>query len=74
MPAGVVEAGELPAPVAGPSVLRWLLIFMMGERHFSTGCEELVATVEARLEDEDEPPAPTALGGRPASCKQLPHP
>jgi len=49
-------------------------LFMMGERHFSTGYIKLIATVEAPLEDEDKPPAPTALSGRAASCKQLPHP
>ena len=73
-PDGLVQVGEPAMRVGAPSVLRWLLVFMMGERHFSTGCEELVATEEAPLEDEDKPPAPTALGGRPASCKQLPHP
>ena len=62
---GAAGAGELPAPVAGPSVLRWLLVFTMGERHFSTGCIKLIATVEARLEDEEDPPAPTAL----AACQ-----
>ena len=74
MPSGVVEAGELPVPALTSPVLRWLLVFMMGERHFSTGYIKLIATGEAPLEDEDKPPAPTALSGRAASCKQLPHP
>ena len=34
----------------------------------STGCIKLIATVEAPLEDEEDPPAPTALGARPAWC------
>ena len=53
---------------------RFLLCAGAGGLGISTGYMELVATMMARLEDEDDPPAPTALGGRPASCKQLPHP
>ena len=74
MPSGLVDVGELPVPALTSPVLRWLLVFMMGKRHFSTDAIKLIATVEARLEDEDKPPAPTALSGRTASCKQLPHP
>ena len=74
MPSGVVEAGELRLHAVASPVLRWLLVFMMAKRHFSTDAIKLIATVEARLEDEDKPPAPTALKGRAASCEQLPHP
>ena len=73
-PDGVVQVGEVRLHAQASPVLRCLLVFTMGERHFSTRNVELVATAVARLEDEDDPPAPTALGGRPASCKQLPHP
>ena len=71
---GVAQVGEVRLHAQASPVLRCLLVFTMGERHFSTRNMELVATAVARLEDEDDPPAPTALGGRPASCKQLPHP
>ena len=71
-PDGVVQVGELAMRVGAPSVLRWLLVFMMGERHFSTGYMELVATVEVALEDEEDPPAPTAPGPRPAWCGRPP--
>ena len=71
---GTGQPGEHVGCTAASPVLRRLLIFMMGERHVSTGCEELVGTLKVPLEDEDEPPSPTGLGGRPASCEQLPHP
>eukprot|EP01045_Picozoa_sp_COSAG04_P008889 COSAG04_NODE_502_length_13354_cov_548.289777_7_plen_103_part_00 len=67
-PTGAADAAEPPAAVAGPSVLRWLLVFTMGKGHVSTGYMELIATVEAQLEDEENPPSPTALDARPAWC------
>ena len=54
--------------------MRWLLVFTMGERHFSTGYIKLIATVEAPLEDEEDLPAPTALGACPAWCARLQSP
>ena len=71
---GTAGAGELPAAVAGPSVLRWPLVFMMGDGHLSTGYMKLIATVEAPLEDEEDPPAPTALGACPAWYARIPRP
>jgi len=74
MPSGLVEVGELPVPALTSPVLRWLLVFMMGKRHFSTGYIKLIATVEAPLEDEEDPPAPTALAACQAWCARLQSP
>ena len=49
-------------------------LFMMGDGHVSTGYMKLIATVTASLEDEEDPPAPTALGARPAWCTRTPRP
>ena len=71
---GVAQVGEVRLHAQASPVLRCLLVFTMGERHFSTGYMELVATMMARLEDEDDPPAPTALGAHPAWCTRTPRP
>ena len=47
---------------------RFLLCAGAGGLGISTGYMELVATVEAALENDGEPPAPTALGGCQAWC------
>ena len=73
-PTRVAEADELRCtanyePVPAPFAVRRSCL-----EHLSTGYEELIATVDAPLEDEEDPPAPTALGARPAWCARLQSP
>ena len=70
------RANRANTSVAQQAILyrRFLLCAGAALGHLPTGYEELIATVDAPLEDEEDPPAPTALGVRPAWCTRLQSP
>ena len=69
-----LERANFPCPHSGLRILPFPALFMMGERHFSTGYIKLIATVDAPLEDEEDPPAPTAQVACQAWCARLQSP